>query len=70
MNWIDVNEKLPEYTNNFGGFALVSDCVKAISKSKGEVIADWSTQGWCDTDGDVLDDISHWMPPPSPPSND
>lgn len=60
-NWISVNESMPELKYEFGGFALVSDNVKAISKSKGEVVADWSTMGWCDTDGDDLDDITHWI---------
>lgn len=64
--WISVKDGLPEYTHDFGSFALVSDCVKAISISKGDVIADWSTQGWCDTDGDCLEDITHWQPLPPP----
>ena len=60
VDWICVEDELPELIYDFGGFALVSDDVKAISKSKGEVLADWSTQGWCDSDGGCLDDITHW----------
>lgn len=65
--WISVNYKLPEFTGEFGGFALVSDDVKALSESRGEVFADFSTEGWTDEDGNTLNDVTHWMPLPEPP---
>lgn len=60
--WIKCSERLPEFTGDFGGFALVSDDVIAFSESKGEVSADYSTRGWCDSDGDILEDVTRWKP--------
>lgn len=65
--WISVKDRLPEFTGVFGDFAMVSDDVVAISKSKGYVFADYSTMGWGDSDGDVLLDVTHWMPLPDAP---
>lgn len=64
--WIKCSERLPEFTGVFGGFAMVSDDVIAISESKGEVYADYSTMGWCDADGDILTDVTEWKPIPAP----
>lgn len=60
--WISVKDRLPEFTGEFGGFALVSDCVIALSESRGEIVADYSTHGWGDMDGDIPTDITHWKP--------
>jgi len=67
MKWISVKDRLPEFTGDFGGFALVSDDVVAYSKSRGALFADYSTHGWGDENGDAPEDITHWMPlPPAP----
>lgn len=58
--WISVNDSLPVFTGEFGGFALVSDDVMVMSDSMGEVCADHSTFGWCSEDGDILNDVTHW----------
>jgi hypothetical protein len=67
MEWISVKDRLPEFTGDFGGFALVSDDVVAYSKSRRAFFADYSTQGWCDENGETPDGVTHWMPlPPAP----
>jgi len=68
-DWISVKDRLPEFTHDFGGFALVSDAVVALSESQGEIFADYSTHGWGDTDGNIPTDITHWFPIPKRPEN-
>ena len=58
--WISVEDALPEFTGDFGGFALVSDDVKVIDLVFGEKFADYSTHGWCDDDGCDLNHVTHW----------
>lgn len=59
--WIDIKDKLPELNGEFFG-SLVSDDVIAFSETKGEVNADFSSEGWCDEDGDMLSDVKKWRP--------
>jgi hypothetical protein len=62
--WVSVDDRLPEFTGDFGGFALVSDDVIALLEDGTEVCADYSTEGWCSDDGDDSIKPTHWKPEP------
>ena len=65
-NWIDVNERLPEY--DFFT-VLVAVCPPCQTNSTHIGYAVWG--GWMvlDEKGNHADFITHWQPLPSPPTN-
>lgn len=68
MDWISVDERLPEEVNV--GYSVH---VLMFSKYHGQIIGYRYTNTWeaeClgeDYDPDNLQDITHWMPLPEPP---
>ena len=58
MEWISVNDKLPEL------FADVIVCRRGSAVGPGRRITD----GWWKVFGTRVKDVTHWMPMPDPPA--
>ena len=66
LEWVHVNDRLPEYTTRAGGneFVSVIGCVNGIVSECMYCNGVWSVMGSVEL---TTNKVTHWMPLPEPP---